>query len=76
MNDKHPQLELVNRDRNTVVSSILIEKIFPDGAIHSVMNRCVKVYKILDINYKLSDDKYLIDEAYKNVLNSMDKRNM
>ena len=73
MDDKRPQLELINRDRNTIVSSILIEKIYEDGSIHSVGSRYVKVFKIQDINYKLSDDKQLIDDAYKNVLNSTDK---
>ena len=73
MDDKRPQLELVNRDRNTIVSSILVDKIYEDGSIHSVGSRYVKVFKIQDINYKLSDDKHLIDEAYKNVLNSTDK---
>ena len=73
MDDKRPQLELINRDRNTIVSSILVEKIYEDGSIHSVGSRYVKVFKIQDINYKLSDDKHLIDEAYKNVLNSTDK---
>ena len=73
MDDKRPQLELVNRDRNTIVSSILVEKIYESGSIHSVGSRYVKVFKIQDINYKLSDDKHIIDEAYKNVLNSTDK---
>ena len=73
MDDKRPQLELVNRDRNTIVSSILVEKIYEGGSIHSVGSRYVKVFKIQDINYKLSDDKRIIDEAYKNVLNSTDK---
>lgn len=73
MDDKKPQLELINRDRNTIVSSILVEKIYEDGSIHSVGSRYVKIFKIQDINYKLSDDKHLIDEAYKNVLNSTDK---
>ena len=73
MNDKRPQLELVNRDRNTIVSSILIENIYEDGTIHSIGSRYVKVFKIVDINYKLFDDKSLIEEAYKNVLNSSDK---
>ena len=73
MDDKRPQLELVNRDRNTIVSSILIENIYEDGTIHSIGSRYVKVFKIVDINYKLFDDKSLIEEAYKNVLNSSDK---
>ena len=73
MDDKKPQLELINRDRNTIVSSILIEKIYEEGSIHSIGSRYVKVFKIQDINYKLSDDKHLIDDAYKNVLNSTDK---
>ena len=73
MDDKRPQLELINRDRNTIVSSILVEKVYEDGSIHSVGSRYVKVFKIQDINYKLSDDRHLIDEAYKNVLNSTDK---
>ena len=73
MDDRRPQLELINRDRNTIVSSILVEKIYEDGSIHSIGSRYVKVFKIQDINYKLSDDKHLIDEAYKNVLNSTDK---
>lgn len=73
MNDKRPQLELINRDRNTIVSSILIEKIYKDGSINSVGSRYVRVFRIGDINYKLSDNKNLIDEAYKNVINSIDK---
>lgn len=73
MDDKRPQLELVNRDRNTIVSSILVENIYEDGSIHSVGSRYVKVFKIVDINYRLFDDKQLIDEAYKNVINSSDK---
>ena len=73
MNVNGPQLELLGRDRNTIISSILIEKIYPDGTIVSTASKFIKVFKISDINYKLSDDKYLIDEAYKNVLNSVDK---
>ena len=73
MDLNRPKLELVNRDRNTIVSSILVEKVYNDGSIQSVHNRYVKVFKISDINYKLSDNKNLIDEAYKNVLNSIDK---
>ncbi len=67
------QLELLRRDRNSIVSSILVEKIYEEGSIHSFGSRYVKVFKIQDINYKLSDDKHIIDEAYKNVLNSIDK---
>ena len=73
MNVNGPQLELLGRDRNTIISSILIEKIYPDGTIVSTASKFIKVFKISDINYKLSDDKHLIDEAYKNVLNSVDK---
>lgn len=73
MDLKKPELQLLGRDRNTIISSILIDKIFSDGSIHSVCNRYVKVFKISDINYKLSDDKQVINEEYKNVLNSMDK---
>ena len=73
MEDKKPQLELLERDRVTIGQSILVEKIYDDGSILSFGSRCVKVFKISDINYNLSDDKMLIETAYKNVLNSMDK---
>lgn len=72
MEDKKPQLELLKSDRMTIGDSILVEKIY-NGEIHSFGSRYVKVYKIADINYNLSDDKSVIEEAYKNVLNSMDK---
>ena len=73
MDDKKPQLELVKRDRNTIISSILIDEIYDDGTINSINNRYVKVFRISDINYKLSDNSHLIDDLYKNVLNSIDK---
>ena len=73
MDEKRQKLELVGRDRNTIVSSILVDKIYDDGTILSINNRYVKVFRISDINYKLSDNKKLLDEAYKNVLNSTDK---
>ena len=67
------QLELAKRDRNTIISSILIDEIYDDGTINSINNRYVKVFRISDINYKLSDNSHLIDDLYKNVLNSIDK---
>ena len=73
MDEKKQKLELVGRDRNSIVSSILVDKIYDDGTILSINNRYVKVFRISDINYKLSDNKKLLDEAYKNVLNSTDK---
>ena len=73
MDDKKPQLELVKRDRNTIISSILIDEIYDEGTINSINNRYVKVFRISDINYKLSDNSHLIDDLYKNVLNSIDK---
>ena len=73
MDDKKPQLELVKRDRNTIISSILIDEIYDEGTINSINNRYVKVFRISDINYKLSDNSLLIDNLYKNVLNSIDK---
>ncbi len=73
MDDKKPQLELVNRDRNTIIQSILVDEVYDDGTIKSINNRYVKVFKISDINYKLSDNSKFIDDLYKNVLNSIDK---
>ena len=73
MDDKKPQLELVNRDRNTTIQSILVDEVYDDGTIKSINNRYVKVFKISDINYKLSDNSKFIDDLYKNVLNSIDK---
>ena len=73
MDDKKPQLELAKRDRNTIISSILLDKVYDDGTIKSINNRYVKVFRISDINYKLSDNSHLIDDLYKNVLNSIDK---
>ncbi|MDO5564597.1 MAG: DUF87 domain-containing protein [Eubacteriales bacterium] len=72
MEDKKPKLELLERERITIASSILVEKIY-DSEILSYGSRYVKVFKISDINYNLSDDKSVIEEAYKNVLNSTDK---
>ena len=73
MDDRRPQLELLNRDRVTIGDSIIIEKIYEGGAFCSYGSRYVKIFRIVDINYTMSDNKSLIDEAYKNVLNSFDK---
>ena len=67
--------EIRKESIDTIEDSIYFDKIIGENIIKSVNNKYVKLYKIEDINYKLSDieGKESILLNYMNLFNNLDK---
>ena len=67
--------EIRKESIDTIEDSIYFDKIIGNGIIKSVNNKYVKMYKIEDINYRLSDDegKLSILSNFMNFFNNTDR---
>ena len=67
--------ELKKENIETIEDSIYLDKILNNNIIKSINNRFVKVYRLEDINYQLSDieGKESILNNYMNLFNNLDK---
>ena len=67
--------EIRNESIDTIEDSIYFDKIVGDNIIKSINNRYIKMYKIMDINYRLSDSegKESILYNFMNFFNNTDK---
>ena len=67
--------EIRKESIDTIEDSIYFDKIIGENIIKSVNNKYVKLYKIEDINYRLSDSegKESILLNYMNLFNNLDK---
>ena len=67
--------EIRKESIDTIEGSIYFDKIIGNGIIKSVNNKYVKMYKIEDINYRLSDDegKLSILSNFMNFFNNTDR---
>ena len=67
--------ELKKESIDTIEDSIYLDKILNNNIIKSINNRFVKVYRLEDINYQLSDieGKESILNNYMNLFNNLDK---
>ena len=67
--------EIRKESIGTIEGSIYFDKIIGDGVIKSVNHKYVKMYKIEDINYRLSDDegKLSILSNFMNFFNNTDR---
>ena len=67
--------EIRNESIDTIEDSIYFDKIVGDNIIKSINNKYIKMYKIMDINYRLSDSegKESILYNFMNFFNNTDK---
>ena len=67
--------ELKKENIESIEDSIYLDKILNNSIIKSINNRFVKVYRLEDINYQLSDieGKESILNNYMNLFNNLDK---